>query len=111
MKKFKSTLETEIEIIFTDPESAEKCFCGKDWRNIFWDLDDLQEVAEHLSESFQNTPDEWSNKDMKIAKFIEGFGTFIEENGYYTNTPESQEGGKIKIKVLSELQPIWCDEI
>lgn len=112
MKKFNCTLEAKVDVAFSSPEKAEAFFIESDWKESFFQLDTLDEVAEHLSYAFFVVHREWSTKYKCFYKFVEGFGDFfLQKNGTYKGGASDGEAGEIIIETDEDLEVSWCTEI
>lgn len=108
MKKFRTTMELEIDVYFSEPEKATDFFTNSDWKNYFFKYEKLSEVAQHIAEVFERTPELW--KENKFAKHLEGFGYFI-SNSDGTWSTEQSGFGLIQIGYEMELETTGINEI
>ncbi|MDP2566481.1 hypothetical protein [Pseudoalteromonas marina] len=114
--KFKNTIQCEIEIDFKDKAKAKAFFIDGDWSDVFYEIDDLEELAGILASLFNNAPERLGKG---LYRSIEGFGDYIysyekkEWNLSDRQLPEGEElpCGDIVIKYASELQCIETEEI
>ena len=81
MAIFRTTFEYQIDVNFIDKEKAESFFLESDWKDCFYEFNDLDEAAEHVAMNFHNDSGQYEGGDL--IKYIEGFGSFLfhrEEN-------------------------------
>ena len=107
-------LKAEIDVSFSDPEKAKAVFIDGDWKDYFWVIDDLENLATDLANAFHNEPQHWKYDHEKqkgwYQKSPEGFGTFIQQdNGSFVM--EDETTGKITISYEMELEPDGTFEV
>lgn len=106
MDKYNVEFNMEINVSFEDEDEAENYFCFGDWKNTFWDLDDVEDLARSIAENFHGTPDSWNRKLSVFTRFVEGFGEFVQiESGKWQLSDEFiQYGGQIFVEYEMELE-------
>ncbi|WP_341496395.1 hypothetical protein WAX88_16220 [Photobacterium damselae subsp. damselae] len=108
--KIRSTFEMEIDVDFKDPEKAKAYFIeSEDWKNAFYSLEDLKELAAHLALNFHIQIEGWSAQKLTSSKFVEGFGEFVAFNdGTWRLTDEwTGDSGEIFIEYESNLEDTY----
>lgn len=78
MSKFRTSFEMEIDVTFHDPDKAKAYFIDGDWKESFWTLECLGEVAKKLAHHFHGEPLYFDPKEKRVARMVEGFGRFID---------------------------------
>ena len=107
MTKFRTEFDMQIDVQFVDPEKSKAFFIDGDWKNSFWEFEELNEVAADIAHSFNLEDSQWNPRFKKICKFIEGYGTFVKEGDVYITTNlGTEEAGEIRILEAQELQPV-----
>jgi hypothetical protein len=114
--KFRNRLECEIDIDFVDLDKAKAYFIGSDWAEDFFEFEDIEDLAEHLSFNFHQARE--ILKDG-LVRFVEGIGEFVYsyENKEWRLTdkylPEGEvlPCGDIVIRYESELQSAGVEEL
>lgn len=113
--KTRTTLQSEIDIVFDNPKKAKEYFIDGEWKESFFKFDELKEVAEHLAYAFYVTPEQYNFDKKRYEKFIEGFGncsSCVDEESHsytYTFLDDAIDYGTIKISIASELTPTDVD--
>ncbi|HAS6055306.1 TPA: hypothetical protein I7122_21475 [Vibrio vulnificus] len=74
MTTFRTTFEFQIDVNFVDREKAEQFFLESDWKEYFFDFNDLDDAAEHLARNFHMSDARY--EEGKEWKHIEGFGSY-----------------------------------
>ena len=98
MSKIRCSFEMEIDINFQDTDKAKSYYIDGDWKESFYSLADLEEVAEQLSYSFYVEDEKWDKILKAVIKFVEGFGTFVKKDNEWHLTEEfASDGGGIII--------------
>lgn len=98
--------EMQIHVSFGDEEAAKAYFIDGDWRNSFWDICDLDELAEILAYHFHMQPEYWDSERVAICRSPEGFGLYVQQaDGRYVLCEEGQKeiGTTITVKYASVL--------
>lgn len=115
--KYKTTLESEVVVEYSDPELAEEFFIRGDWRNVFFQFDDLTELTEFISLAVFNEREHFfvENRDTDEefcgwVKDIEGFAPFMQQAQDEHYTSENPEYGKI-IVWYEDLDIGWTPEV
>lgn len=78
-------IQTEMSVVFHHPEKTESYFIDGDWKNYFYSLDDLDELAETIALGARcsgvnlHKDSETSNYEWVID--IEGFPLFYKKYG------------------------------
>ena len=72
--KIKVGFEMNARVEFKDPEKAKEYFIDGRWKDVFYKLDDLNELAKNLAYDIYQSEAVWRDG---IAKFVEGFGHFL----------------------------------
>lgn len=102
-------MQMNIEISFEDKEKSEEYFIHGDWKNYFYEYDNLEEIAGHIAYAFNVCPTHWSKERKTDFKFIEGFGEFFrEDNTKWINF--SDETGNIMVEIIQDLEVEYIDE-
>jgi len=99
----------EIDVNFIDEKKSYNHFIKGDWKESFYDFDDLDEIAEHIACNFHHASSEFRKIEGKhrFVKFIEGFGDFVQQdNGLYRLTEDIDGGGDIDVSYEMELEPV-----
>ncbi|CAH7194891.1 hypothetical protein [Vibrio alginolyticus] len=73
MSCFRNTFEYQIDVEFIDSNKAKLMFIDSDWKDIFYEFSDLEEVSEHLARNFHNANETLSDG---LCRYVEGFGDF-----------------------------------
>lgn len=77
-KRFNVELKVEFEISFSDIVKAEEFFIDGDWRDTFYDYDDLEDLVDSLGLDFYTSRTTVSTDgNYKKIRFVEGYGDFI----------------------------------
>ena len=92
MKTLRCTFEMEIDVQFENPEASEAYFIRGDWKETFYDLDDLEQVAEHLADGFHHESDSWDTEAKAHYRMVEGFGYFYDQKDGTYKTDEKTAG-------------------
>jgi len=108
MKSFNCTLETTMVIEFSDEAKIIAFFVNGTWRESFYHLQDLEDIARHLSFAFHQTSDDWDSDKKCWYKFVEGFGEFYNDGEVWRNGTE--EYGEITVRNIEDLDVAWVDE-
>lgn len=101
MATLRTTFEFQIDINFTDKERANHFFIESDWKEHFYEFNDLDEVSEHLAINFDNASEQW--EDGQHWKHIDGFGS------YYYHREEKE--WRLTKDMLKEGEELPCGEI
>ncbi|HBG06302.1 MAG: hypothetical protein A2075_12090 [Geobacteraceae bacterium GWC2_58_44] len=113
-KKLRCTYEMEIDVEFENPEAAKAYFIDGEWKTVFYRLDDLQEVAEHLSLCFHNEHDRWDSEAKSFRRDIEGYGRYFKQadGTYKVDAASAAEiGTMITVAYESELDNAGTYEV
>lgn len=116
--KRKVTLETEVVVGYSNPEKAHQYFIEGDWKNTFFDLDDLEDLTEFLALAVFQHPEGFrlvqfgvKGNEYRFVKEMEGFATFIkDENGANSWVSEHDVYGAITVH-LEELEVSFSPEV
>lgn len=105
MKKFKGELTAEVQIIFAEPEKAKAEFIDGDWRNVFWDIDSMEELTKNIAFAVHSAPERWIYDEEigqgNYEKNPEGFGDYIKtEQGWVM---DNEHTGKITV-IIDDLE-------
>ncbi len=114
MRKFDCILQTEVSVDFSNPERVMKEITKSNWRDTFFDIDDIGGVAEHLSYAFLDSEEHWDSTKKAHFRFLEGFGYFhCQPDGSYQNEVDAVIRciGVITIRTDDELEIASCDEM
>lgn len=79
MKVFDADFEMQIKVEIENPDAITAYFIKGDWKEYFWDIDDLEEFVSSFAHAFQATPEYL--RDGLFLKDIEGFGVYSREPG------------------------------
>lgn len=94
--KIEITLQQDISVEFHDEEKALEYFVASDWKDTFYDMTDLEDVAEHLASMAKDRMiGEVVPGDQFRTLEIEGFPFFTFQGGELV--AECLETGKITI--------------
>lgn len=100
---FKVEMGLEYKIVFTDTKKANNYFIEESgWRECFFDFDDLQDLAEHISFAFHKTPLYCIFGGDGPRVEVEGFMPFIRKT-YDSFESSYEDYGSIIIVVEQEL--------
>lgn len=104
--KMRVELKAEIDVVFSEPEKAVAVFIDGDWKDAFWPIDDIEDLATNIARAFHHERDQFKYDD-KINKgwnirYPEGFGTFVQQ-GDDTYVMEDESTGKIIVSYEMEL--------
>lgn len=120
-KRFDCELSCNYIISFLEPERAQAYYIDGDWKENFYEVDDLEDLAEHISLGLFNEPDNLFERDPKdpskfrrgFSRFVEGFGRFVRDgspNKYELDEEFSQYGGGIVV-TTEDLRNQWTTEV
>lgn len=108
-KSFEVTLESKVEVTFSHALHAKSYFLkGSEWSEIFYEYKNLNEVVKHIAFMFSL---QYTSKFGPY--FLEGYGETVksEDGSYKINYCEDGDEYCINIKVVSELGPMWSEEV
>lgn len=106
MKNYKVDLSGQFEISFSDEEKIKKVFLSDEFKEVFYDFEDIEDFCKFISHSlihaFEGVCDD----------FIEGIGLFkhnyIDDETFFICTDDEEENNFGKIIVKQEM-PITVD--
>jgi len=103
--EFNGELTAEIKVIFAEPEKAEAEFIKGDWASVFWEIEDMADLAKNLSFAVHRQPERWvcdeKSGSCHWEKDPEGFGLYIKgETGWVM---DNEHTGKITV-VIDDLE-------
>ncbi|HHJ3076722.1 TPA: hypothetical protein ACPVZG_000512 [Vibrio parahaemolyticus] len=113
MRKFKATLSAEFTVDFEDEKKAESFFLEGDWKESFYEFEDLEELVEHLLLNFFNADEKWDTDEGKRYKNVEGMGTYY----LFSDTKEwkliPKEGSELPCGqiTLKEIDSLGCEYV
>lgn len=113
MRKFKATLSAEFTVDFEDEKKAESFFLEGDWKESFYEFEDLEELVEHLLLNFFNADEKWDTDEGKRYKNVEGMGTYY----LFSDTKEwkliPKEGNELPCGqiTLKEIDSLGCEYV
>lgn len=114
MKRFRADYMTTVDVVIHDQEKAAGAFLAGDWTDVYWDLADLNELAESMAEMFLVEGDLHS-KDIGYHRAVEGYGTFVQDaddDDMFTNLPSQWPiEGRIDLMLRRELVHLATDEL
>jgi hypothetical protein len=103
----------EIDVKFDDPKKTKDFYIDdeeRSWSKIFYDVDNLADLAEIIATLFNTEDDIYHKKSGSFStRFIEGFGRFVkqENTNQYALTREcAEQGGQIRIRYNMEIVSI-----
>ncbi|MBL0523181.1 hypothetical protein JD523_20195 [Aeromonas enteropelogenes] len=101
-KKFEVELIAQISVEFADPDKSHAYFVDGDWKETFWDVDDLDDLARDIGHNFMNA----TAGGMTRKVYLEGFGDLISNgNGQWISCQEAtEEYGQITVQVTRQLE-------
>jgi hypothetical protein len=108
--EFKGELTAEVKVIFSEPEKAKAEFIDGDWSSVFWDIENMKDLARDLSFAVHNQPESWvCDKDVNNChweKSPEGFGLFIKTGNEWVM--DNENTGKITVFIADlEVESIY----
>ena len=112
--QFKGELTTEVKVIFSDPEKAKAEFIDGDWSSVFWEIEDLGDLAENLITAIHRAhaifvcEDETDNYHHK--KSPEGFGCYFYDQKQRCWIMDNESTGKITV-FIGDLEVECLDEV
>lgn len=111
MKKFKGEISTEVEVTFESPEKASATFIHSEWKDCFWEIDDLKDLASNIANALYHTPSSFKLNE-KLDKHCyhcspEGFGDWVQIDGIWVL--EDDQTGKISVE-LPDAEPQYFNE-
>lgn len=104
--KFNIVFNMEISVNFESPELIEKYFINGPWNEVFYKVNDLEDLAKDISFAFHNEEDKWDNTAKQFYRSIEGFGRYYKQSddSYILDNESLEEiGSMITIKYESTL--------
>lgn len=111
-RTYRTEFEMQIDVVFEHPDRAEDFFVKGDWKNTFYTLDSLEEVAEFLANAFNRSPEVWNPDYKSFTRFVEGFGQFVRQNdGSFKTAYEMDDPGFIAVSFHEELEPHSTREV
>ena len=111
--KIRTELTAEIDVEFVDTQKVEEFLHGP-FKESFFEMDDLKELAQHLAFDFDGTPGRWNSEKGRIEKFVEGFGSFCEGDHHKWRLVDDADlsgTGEILVSYALELEPSDSYEI
>ena len=107
MRGFECDLEANVIVRFYEPEKTYDYIVSETFREVFFELDSLEEVTEYLSLWVMRNSTEFV--DDRRGYFIEGFGGFIRtERDVYVL--DGSKTGKISISVEYGIEASYVRE-
>lgn len=104
--KFSAEIKADVEVIFADPDKAKATFIDGDWREAFWDIDGMEDLARDLAFAVHSQPERWTyDEEQKKGywqKSPEGFGEYIKDITSNSWIMDNEETGKITV-VLDDM--------
>lgn len=107
-ENYLATIQIQWEVSFYDPEKAKEFFIESDWKDYFFEFENLDKAAEHLALAFHLYPEQWSKSRNVSYRSPEGFGDFYKVPGkqVYIMAPTGKDGddapGAISITLKSD---------
>lgn len=113
MKTFDVDFEMQYRVEVENPDAIQAYFIEGDWKDLFWEIEDLEDFVRSLTLSFDRHPEYWDRERGGSTRMVEGFGEFNQKVGEpYRLVPEAAEelGTQITIRVVDELEPMFVTE-
>jgi len=102
MKSFDITMLAELQIKFSEPLLAKAYFIDGEWRETFWDIDNMHQLAKNIANAVQDYPAYYDKGYESFVKSPEGFGVYVRQtDGSYKAT--WKDFGDIIVTTVSEL--------
>ena len=95
MNKHRTHFSMEIDVVFENEDNAKAFFIDGDWKNLFWSISDLRDLAMSIASAFHYAESRWDKNIKKHIKSIKGYGLFIrqQDGSYKTDDFTAEEGG------------------
>jgi hypothetical protein len=108
MSEFRTSFEMEIDVSFADPEKAKAYFIDGEWKDSFWEIDDMEELAKYIAHSFHVEGDRYDAERKAIVRSAEGFGDYIlgDSGLYHLDETSAEYVGGITVRYEMELEPV-----
>lgn len=114
MSKYDVEFKENYIVTLSDPDAIKAYFVDGDWRKVFWELDDLEEVITALANSFQVADRHWGEGGTRVRQ-LEGFGVYTksrEGRAFHLDAETAKEiGSAITITIEDELEVYFVTEI
>jgi hypothetical protein len=111
MKTYEADFEMQIQVEIENPEAVTAYFIDGNWREVFWDIDDLEDFVSSFAHAFQATPEYL--RDGLFLKEVEGFGIYSRkpgEKGYQLSADGVLEIGSAIGVTVDDLEVAFVTE-
>lgn len=114
--KFKTEVKKQVEVEFIEPEKTLDFFLNSDWKEVFFILDDLKEIAEFIAhqvgsfESYFGEVEIDGECEYRRYYRLEGLPTIIKEPDSNLYKMTDGEIGDIHIYVDNEYEVDYIEE-
>lgn len=114
--RFEVDLEMQVHIDFDDISKSDSFFIEGDWKESFWKVDELRDLAEIIAYAFSTDSPHYMSKYGKFGVFLEGFGDFFREDysrpeKYRLDDESAELCGGITITVSYELEVVSVSHV
>ncbi len=108
-KGFSVAMYAEVSVLFSDAQKAKAYFIDGNWKNIFWELSDMEELASNIAHSVFDTPGFYDRSKDVVVRNVEGYGAYVRE-AKNTFVAKWEGFGIITVIITDELEPSSCCE-
>lgn len=114
MATYNVDFEMQYRVEIENSEAVKAYFIDGDWKESFWELDDIEDFCRSLTTAFDRHPEYFDKELGGSSRFVEGFGLFnkpVRSNAYHLTERFTKDiGSRISVRVTDELEPVFVTE-
>ncbi|WP_348826496.1 hypothetical protein [Halomonas sp. RT37] len=110
---FNIDFEMKVRVEFSDEPKSKAFFIDGDWKESFYDLVDLEDLASSIASGFVHETPTFQPEHRTFGFFLEGYGLFLRTSytpeTYVLTGQFADDCGGIAIKLIDELEAAYAE--